>query len=222
MQGGDGKDCALHSTSLQVLRARHPAYDSDPVPSQLLHWSPLPANLDKLERKGEVRPDLIAIFKPIRSLAALKLGAGPVKTYAHRGMANYLHTGRPGTLEVRLEMGGGGHADLIPRLGQADATQQGAIFEEHPFSTLELRVGDMRQQLPGFGWQVMDETATLRPQDFLRWAGDLDGDGKLDLILDQSGGGGRIALYLSSLAKKGELVGLAGTFEYFDPSASGC
>lgn len=52
------------------------------------------------------------------------------------------------------------------------------------------------------------------------WAGDLDGDGKLDLILDVSNhynAAAQIRVFLSSQAKKGQLVGIAGWF-----AAVGC
>jgi hypothetical protein len=46
------------------------------------------------------------------------------------------------------------------------------------------------------------------------WAGDLDGDGKLDLIVDITNhyNASGTALFLSSKAKRGELVGLAAKF----------
>lgn len=49
----------------------------------------------------------------------------------------------------------------------------------------------------------------------LRWAGDLDRDGKLDLILNLGGHytQTRLALYLSSAAKDGELVGLVARWD---------
>jgi hypothetical protein len=49
----------------------------------------------------------------------------------------------------------------------------------------------------------------------LHWAGDLDRDGKLDLVIDITNhyNLSRMALFLSSLAKEGELVGLAGFFD---------
>ena len=47
------------------------------------------------------------------------------------------------------------------------------------------------------------------------WAGDLDGDGRLDLLVDVSNhdNAGDTALYLSSKARSGELVGLAATLQ---------
>jgi len=53
----------------------------------------------------------------------------------------------------------------------------------------------------------------------LRWAGDLDGDGKLDLILaaDHHYNLSTTRLFLSSRAKKGELVQEVAKF-----STSGC
>jgi hypothetical protein len=49
----------------------------------------------------------------------------------------------------------------------------------------------------------------------LRWAGDLDRDGKLDLIYNLGGHHTqtRLALYLSSAAKPGELVGLVAQWD---------
>ena len=45
----------------------------------------------------------------------------------------------------------------------------------------------------------------------LLWAGDIDGDGKLDFVIsdENDNGGNSISLYLSTFAKPGELVGFA-------------
>ena len=71
---------------------------------------------------------------------------------------------------------------------------------------------------------MMEGPGQLRPRDYLLWAGDLDGDGKPDFILNhgEQEYGVNVALYLSSLAKKGELVGVAGRFLYSDPRSAGC
>lgn len=220
----DKKGCKLVSTQLFVTPARHPIYDGKPVNSQLLHWSPLPGNLDQVPQEGEKRPALIAVFKPLRSLANLKLSAGPVRTYVHQGMTQYPGTNRPGTLEVRLSLGNGRYADIVPRvnpIATKDESQDENPMALTDIATFELRMGNQRQRLPGYGFPLIDDTGQLSPQDYLQWAGDLDGDDIPDLLL-KHGSDNSVALYLSSLAKEGELVGLAGSFEYSDPSSAGC
>ena len=211
--------CVLHGTHLSVTPAMHSVYDGDPVASQLLHWSPLPANLDKAAQDNEKRPALVAVFKPIRSLAGMKLMAGPVATYVHPGMSRYPGTGRPGTLEVRLTMADGKHLDIVPRVAKSPPGEPSPLVN---ITTFELRQGALRQRLPGYEFSEIGDDGSLSPQQYLLWAGDLDGDGKPDLIINHGGYGTNIAVYLSSLAKEGELVGFAGNFQYSDPSAAGC
>ncbi len=216
-QNDDKKNCKLHRTNLSVSKAKHGVYDAEPVDSQLLHWSPLPNDLDKVPREGEQRPKLIAVFKPTSGLESLKLNEGLVTTYVHQGMKQYPTTQRPSKLEVRLSLGNDRYADIIPRV---QLTNQNGI------ATFELRIGKQRQQLPGYHIPQIEIEASGMPQlsrhGYLLWAGDLDGDGRPDLILNHGGEGINVALYLSTLAKEGELVGVAGNFEYFDPRSSGC
>jgi hypothetical protein len=222
-QAGIGKaGCSLHATQLSVAREKHSVYDSDPVNSQLLHWSPLPSGLDRVARDEEKVPLLIAVFKPVGKLKKLKLQAGPIASFVHQGMENYPATQRPGTLEIRLPMTNGRHADIVPRVrmskqGNGEAPAQPEI------ATFELRIGQQRQQLPGYAFSGLDEGfSTLNRKSYLLWAGDLDGDGKPDLILNHGEPGLNVALYLSSLAEDNELVGLAGHFQFMDPSSAGC
>jgi len=211
--------CTLHSTHLSVTRAMHSVYDGEPIASQLLHWLPLPANLDTVAREDEKRPTLVAVFKPIRSLAALNLVAGPVATYVHPGMGRYPATGRPGTVEVRLTLADGKHLDIVPRVAKSPPGEPSSLVN---IATFELRQGSLRQRLPGYEFSEIGDDGSLSPQQYLLWAGDLDGDGKPDLIMNHGGYGSNIAVYLSSLAKDGELVGFAGNFQYSDPSSAGC
>lgn len=69
----------------------------------------------------------------------------------------------------------------------------------HP-NNLILTIGDQSQVLGPV-------TQTWR----LSWAGDSDGDGKLDFVISMVGDGGRdsSSSFLSALAKPGDLVGLA-------------
>jgi hypothetical protein len=62
----------------------------------------------------------------------------------------------------------------------------------------------------------------VRPEEYLLWAGDLDADGKPDFLISFGMGSYKVALFLSSLARPGELVGEAGRFDYFPVELSGC
>lgn len=67
-----------------------------------------------------------------------------------------------------------------------------------PLARLEFTSGAIKQTLKR--WRVGDQIAELV------FAGDLDGDGKLDLLIEH----GDLGLYLSTLARPGQLVGRAG------------
>ncbi len=198
--------CALSATRLSVRPAMHDVYDGEPVPSQKLQWAPLPAN----------GAQVLAVFKPIRSLAGrLPLRAGPVTTWLHAGLTSYPRGSRPGTMETPVPAGQGAPVLVLPRLVEgADGAD--------PTIEIELRIGPQRQSLGRSGFGI-EGPQVLRGPDYLRWAGDLDGDGRPDLLVRLPGSGAvDVALYLSSLAGPGELVGLAGRFQYADPASAGC
>lgn len=222
-QAGAGKaGCSLHATQLSVKRGKHSVYDSDPINSQLLHWSPLPAGLDRVPYESDRPPLLIAVFKPVGKALKLNLQAGPVPTYVHRGMDDYPATRVPGTLEIRLPMPDGRHADIVPRVRMPKQEAPKATAQPE-IDTFELRFGKLRQRLPGYTFSGLEEDyVSLDRKNYLLWAGDLDGDGKPDLIINHGEPGLNVSLYLSSLARDGELVGLAGQFQFMDPSSAGC
>lgn len=207
---GKTTDCRLVPLRLTITPARHEVYDSDPVPSQWLVWSPLPST-----------GNLHAVFKPVRTLVGLPLAAGPVKTWLQRGMDGpYPDPGRIATMEVAIPVGSGATALLVPRL--RPAVQQGNGSDQPESLMLELRVGRQRQLLDAFDYGGAEPLTPVDPKDYLVWAGDLDGDGKLDLLLNTGGCSRKLALWLSSRAKAPEMIGLAGSFEYFDPGRSEC
>jgi hypothetical protein len=208
---GKGTDCKLTALKLAISPSRHEVYDADAVPSQLLVWSPLPAS-----------GDLLAVFKPVRAAAGLPLAAGPVKTWLQQGMGGpYPEGGRLATMEVSIPMGAAGSALLVPRLRLA-ATNSDTGREQREGLVLELRLGARRQLLDEFGNDYEGNVSPVNPTEYLVWAGDLDGDGKLDLLLNTGGCSVKRVLWLSSLAKGQALVGMAGSFEYFDPRRSEC
>lgn len=210
---GKGTDCRLTALRLGVTPAKHHVYDSPSVPSQWLVWSPLPA-------AGE----LLAVFKPVRSLASLPLEAGPVKTWLQRAMeGTYPEGGRIATMEVSIPIAPGSNALLLPRLRPAQNDSNGRSQPDG--LVLELRLGGRRQLLEDFdngGSAGSDGLSPLNTKTYLVWAGDLDGDGKLDLLLNTGGCSRKMVLWLSSRATGQALVGLGGSFEFYDPGMSEC
>lgn len=137
---------------------------------------------------------VVAILKPAAN-SQLHLKAGVLKTMDFSMQSS-------DTMNITIPLDNGQIALLVPRV-MSDAVVQ--------IDRLELRIDGKRQALPGY---ELSETNEVQ---FLSWAGDLDDDGKLDLIISHSGQQVDDALYLSSLAQLGELVGLAGSIRYEQP-----
>ncbi len=195
----EGSACRLDEAAMAVKPSTHPAYDAAPVASQMLTWSPTPPG------KGAV----IAAFKakPKGALAGLALRSGRLTTWFHHRMPALPFVG-----QAQIELDGGRHAVLRQEL-----TDRG----EGPILTFALEAGGRVQSLGQYEFH-MDEPGYLAPNMYVLWAGDMDGDGQLDLLINTTGFYWNTTLYLSSLAKPGELVGPAGHFQYAPPDASGC
>lgn len=116
-----------------------------------------------------------------------------------------------GSLGVNIAAANGGYRFLPRWDGKAKPAQL----------TVYLETADLRQPLGIV--ELARLTDGLRTRDMLVWAGDLDGDGKLDLITHLGAGGG-LELWLSGLAAPGELVGRAATLENWSDidEAEGC
>lgn len=130
-----------------------------------------------------------------------KLAAGPVVTWQAGGMAVAVD----GTVNVGPR--GGAPATLALPRGKEDGcrvvlTSGGRTQVLHDsFRCLYVEEGTSGRKVT-----PSDE----QPQ--VLWAGDMDGDGKLDLLLQMSDhyNMSRVCLYLSTLARSGDLVALAG------------
>ncbi len=225
--------CRLSLMRLTVTPIRRARDNDYAAPNKRLNWKLIPASLSSGTQRGKaVMPtsQLLAVFKPVDSPSSLRFVAGPVKTWLHRGMAHYPPGGRLGTMEVAIPIEPSVNALLVPRLNRSSSDPNSKRTPAAQYHTLmlELRIGDRRQQLGIFDTRASNEEV-VRPMSYLMWAGDLDGDGKLDLLIDFSGGGDRstVALFLSTLAIDQYLVGRAGCFRsgYFqfnDPNSEEC
>lgn len=206
--------CKLSTTRLTVTPKAHQQYDGEPVPGQWLTFTPAPP------------PQTLMVFKPYQPPAdKLALRAGPVTTY-YPGFPSKLKrsTGTAGTLEGEIALADGRVVRFVPTLLLPNPNKPPSPERDHTAYplVLDLMLDGKRQSLGSFSFGI-EGNGGVKPQDYIRWAGDLDGDGQLDLVvrLDFSSGT-EYVLWLSSMAKPGELVGLAGSFNYFPIDISGC
>ncbi|MEH6459845.1 hypothetical protein [Chitinimonas sp. JJ19] len=212
--------CTLTATQLSLRALKHPTYDGPSMPGQYLSWSPLPYQLDQPDAATAANAVLLALFKPKPAQVALKLAPGLVKTWLHQGMDAYPVSQKKGTgsetVRIKLDKG---MAAIVPIL--ADEPERHGETNQPTESRLELRAYGRKQNLGEVTFGI-DGGMPLLAKSYLHWAGDLDGDGRLDLLLDQDQARGKLVLYLSSLAQAGELVGEAGAFNYIAPDDPGC
>jgi hypothetical protein len=140
------------------------------------------------------------------------------ETWLHAGLGTYPPSDTGGTREIDIPLPAGARARIVPRYA--------GVVDGNPVLRVYLEAGTMRQLL---GEQIVDAIggpATLaRGPQMLQWAGDLDGDGKLDLVLNLSSRYDEDAealLFLSSMARNGEMVGKAAGFSYWPVGNAGC
>lgn len=183
--------CSLHSVVLNVRS------------EVLLKYFNTTVTGYRLTIASQLKGEQVALF---HGLPAGK-GDNSLKTLLHRGMKSYPGSGRPGSLEIGIPPLGTDNLRIVPRLQRGNK---------------EIRVyleSDARRQVLGelhvvdIGGGSLGESVSGR--NLLRWAGDLDGDGKLDLVMrfeDWVGNDTSVILFLSSLAKPGDFVGRAGSF----------
>jgi hypothetical protein len=197
--------CQLRPVTLETQPVTKHPYDGDPIPGQRLVWRGLDV----------VRQVPLLTLKAAPGMPWLT--PRPVPTFYRGGEPIPRATGR-GTMESRIDLGGGEHALLVPRLVKGKANAGG---DAEGRMDLQLRVGKARQVLGQFGFDILG-LRPVPPEEYLLWAGDLDADGKPDFLISFGMGSYDIGLFLSSLAKPGELVGEAGRFTYFPVEDSGC
>lgn len=145
--------------------------------------------------------ELIALFQGLKSTTEQTM-----LTLLHRGMQRYPGTGRPGTMEIGIPSLDAENFRIVPRLVKGTGTLR--IYLEN--NTHRQRLGELT--IPEMNADFSD---VAKRRDLLRWAGDLDGDRKIDLVMSFDSWVGNdfsVVLFLSSYAKDGDFVGLAGSF----------
>ncbi|MDP2005501.1 MAG: hypothetical protein Q8K45_07465 [Rubrivivax sp.] len=201
--------CTLLPLRLAVTARLFAPSDEAPVAGQTLRFAPT------------TPPGTLLLFKPVRAPAStLPWRAGTVAT-GHSGAPSRLRatTGTPGTQEAELPWPDGRVLRLVP----VRHTLSRKAAEEHDGDLmLELALDGRRQTLGRFEVGAC-EPLPLRPATYLQWAGDMDHDGRPDLLVNFSlGYTQHLALFLSSLAEPGQIVGEAGRFRYEPIDVEGC
>lgn len=177
-------DCQLEPASLKVRREKWQGhYDDQPTQGQHLVF----------RRQATGPGTALAWFRQDPAVPWLQVG--PVRTY----WAASFKKKRPateGTLELAVDLPGGEQATLVPLF---DA--EGGRF------LLQLRAQGQRQLLDELG--LCSHTVST---DYLVWAGDLDGDGRPDYLINFADEVGEAKLYLARNATAQELAGVAAVY----------
>lgn len=223
--------CVLEPASLLAEEHAHRTYDGPDVPGQRLTLQPRYSGEIALQRSGGdphsgVRPRraedsvILAAFKPVRTLSALALTRGTVTTwwYSHPRIGD---ADTPDPFSYQLLPA----AEQQIRVGSAGImTFRQHVAKEQGISELqlELELEGVRQSLGSHYVHMDDAGQPVELGEVIQWVGDLDGDGRPDLLVNHSGYYWDLVFWLSSLAQPGELVGKAGRFTYSPPDSPGC
>lgn len=190
------RGCGLGPANLKVTAASWQGrHDSHATSGQKLSF--------QMRGKSAAKP--LLWFKGDAKLSWLK--AGRVPTYYS---AEYFlpKQNNADTFEINIKNASGDQESLVPVLIAPADRPAAAIRDDRQHAYLQLRARGKRQ--------LIDEPIAACSQqlnrEYLQWAGDLDGDGKTDYVLNflDRATTGAIKLYLSSRAPSDALVGLAG------------
>src|SRR5688572_5613077 len=192
--------CELEPTRLLMRGVQVQPHDGEALPGQVY----------TLESRLDAQPLIL--------LRGLPTGVrSRPRTWLHAALGKYPQSATQGTLEIDIPVPGE-PARIVPRYVRRD--------NNAPLLNVYLETKTQRQLLGGMAVDgIGGPSAMARGPQLLRWAGDLDGDDKLDLIVtitSRYGEEATVTLFLSSLAKPGELVGMAGHFSYWPVENPGC
>jgi hypothetical protein len=195
----DGTNCTLKKASL----ATKPEFWQG-------HYDEKPTYGNRLlfKTKGTESKQATAWFKIDTTFSWLK--PGPVTSY-YSQQQPVQHSSNS-ALEAFIELPDSNSAQLVPLLVPKAYLKE--IFQNQdiswPIAILQLREYNKRQLLPG---QLGTCSGLFHPNRYLLWAGDLDRDTKPDYLISYVDEDGPVHLFLSSVAKQDQLVGLGGVYQ---------
>lgn len=223
------EDCRLLPVRLMVEELAHPTYDGPAVPGQHLRLAAEDANASAFLAQPAVDPAVgrqrtandVVILAALRPDAALRLQAGTLTTWWYAAPRPTSAAAPPFAWR------------LIPPLSRqiriGESQQVLTLRQQLPDPAtmvdevaLTLEVDGQQQSLGTRYIHAIGETAPVELGEVLQWVGDLDGDGRPDLLVNHTGYWWDVALWLSSRAQPGELVGEAARFSYAPPDSPGC
>lgn len=222
------EDCRLLPVRLRVEELEHPTYDGPAVPGQRLRLAAEDANAAAFLARPVVDPSIgrqraandVVILAAFRPDAGLRLQAGPLTTAWYAAPPPISMDTPPFAWQLLPPL------SRQIRFGNAQLL---TLSQKLPDSTamiddvaLTLEVDSHRQSLGTRYIHAIGETAPVELGEVLQWVGDLDGDGRPDLLINHSGYWWDVALWLSSRAQPDELVGEAARFSYSPPDSPGC
>ena len=198
--------CELRSVRLRIEGAKPLGIDKNAEPSASVHVSIVRTRRSK---PGEMTVALIAGLP----------GAGKqVDTYFTTRTPRNSLDATTGSIGIAFNMPNAGLCRILPRWNNKAAD---------PFMTLYVEQGTQRQPVGKIPLEVLNRG--FKTRDILVWAGDIDGDGKVDLITrntpDSYGVVGKrgsaalstgLNLWLSTKAESGNMVGLAASLDSWE------
>jgi hypothetical protein len=204
--------CVQSSCELRSVKFN---FEKDVQKPEILHISLI------RNRSGKLGEMTVAVF------SGLPNSDNPVKTYFTTRSPRTALDSVSGTIGIAFDMPNSGLCKILPRWNHEAADKAMTVYVEQ---------GQQRQAIGKIPIEALSRR--FKTRDILIWAGDLDGDGKLDLItrntpdaygVNSSGSDAVISnglnLWLSSIATSGSMMGLAASLDNWEDiveEESGC